>query len=82
MLTMKCAAKCVAIKRKTSTKMFSKVKVGDIVEFSVPIEAVGGNRGNTYAVNIRCVCKRTGEEKFLTFNGTGRVLNCFDFDEA
>lgn len=78
-LELRCIAECVAVKKKTSTKMFSKVKVGDEVVFSVPVKAVGGNRGNTYAVGTRCVSKRIVEVKGLTFNEIGRVLDCFEF---
>lgn len=36
------------IKRKTKAKMFRDVKVGDILQLSVPIEYVGSNRGRRW----------------------------------
>ena len=51
-MTMTCVAECTAINKKTRAKMFSDVKVGDTVMFSVPISSVGCNRGRSYAVGI------------------------------
>ena len=80
-MTMTCVAECTAINKKTRAKMFSDVKVGDTVMFSVPISSVGGNRGRSYAVGIKCVNVRTREFTSLTFNEIGRILGCFEFEQ-
>lgn len=61
--------------------MFSDVKVGDTVMFSVPISSVGSNRGRSYAVGIKCVNVRTKDVTTLTFNEIGRILDFFEFEQ-
>lgn len=80
-MTMTCVAECTAINKKTRAKMFSDVKVGDAVMFSVPISSVGSNRGRSYAVGIKCVNVRTKDVTTLTFNEIGRILDCFEFEQ-
>lgn len=80
-MVMSCVAECVAINKKTKARVFANIKVGSLVKFSVPIEAVGYNRGRTYAVAIECMNVATGECTTFTFNEIERVLKCFEFEQ-
>lgn len=66
------------IKRKTKAKMFRDVKVGDILQLSVPIEYVGSNRGRSYAVDIKVKNLNSGQVAYKTFNQITSLLNCFE----
>ena len=79
-MTLKCKAKCTEIHKKSQSPAFKDLSVGDSVEFSVEIKAVGGNRGS-YAVYIRCFNPKTNQESKLSFNQIGRTLECFEFEE-
>lgn len=67
------------INRKTKAKMFVNLKVGDKLEFSVPIEYAGHNRG-TYATYIRIKNMETGETTSSSFNQLPSILSAFDFE--
>ena len=69
------------IKRKTKAKMFRDVKVGDILQLSVPIEYVGSNRGRSYAVDIKVKNLNSGQVAYKTFNQITSLLNCFEIKE-
>lgn len=45
MLTLKTIATVIKINRKSSSPCFKDLKVGDIIEFTVPIKRAGRNRG-------------------------------------
>lgn len=51
-MRLKCRAKCMDIKKPTKTQMFQNICIGDIIEFSVKLGAVGSSRGRSYAVCI------------------------------
>ena len=72
----------MAIKKPTKTQMFQNICIGDIIDFSVRLGAVGSSRGRSYAVCITCENQRTGEvNKNLSFNQIDRVLDNFEFEE-
>jgi len=80
-MTLKCKAKCTEIHKKSQSPAFKDLLVGDSVEFSVEIKAVGRNRGS-YAAYIRCFNPKTNQESKLSFNQIGRTLECFEFEEV
>ena len=67
------------INRRTKAKMFENLKVGDEIEFCVPIKHAGSNRG-TYATYIGIRNVGTGEETFSSFNQLPTVLRAFEFE--
>jgi len=67
------------ILRKTKAKMFENLKVGDKIEFSVPIKHAGSNRG-TYATYIGVRNVETGEETSSSFNQLPTILHAFEFE--
>lgn len=67
------------INRKTKAKMFENLKVGDKIEFSVPIKQAGRSRG-TYATYIKAINISTNEETFSSFNQLPSVLDAFEFE--
>ena len=69
------------IKRKTKAKMFCDVKVGDMLQLSVPVEYVGSNRGRSYAVDIKVKNLNSGQVTHKTFNQITPLLNCFEMRE-
>lgn len=80
MLTLKTTATVIKINRKSSSPCFKDLKVGDVIEFSVPIIKVGRNRG-TYATYILCHNCRTDVESELSFNQIEKVLECCELLE-
>lgn len=68
------------INRKTQAKMFKDLKVGDKVEFSVPIKQAGSNRG-TYATYIIAENISSGARTNSSFNQMPRILDAFEFEE-
>jgi hypothetical protein len=67
------------INRRTKAKMFEHLKVGDLIEFSVPIKKAGRNRG-TYATYIKATNIKTGETIHSSFNQMPTILNAFEFE--
>lgn len=65
------------IKRKTKAKMFCDVKVGDILQLSVPVARVGIN----YAIHIKIKNLNSGQVTYKTFNQITPLLNCFEIRE-
>ena len=68
------------INKKTKAKMFENLKVGDKIEFCVPIKHAGSNRG-TYATYIGVRNVETGEETSSSFNQLPTVLRAFEFEK-
>lgn len=67
------------ILRKTQARMFKDLKVGDKIQFSVPIEAAGRNR-STYATYIKATNLGTNETTCSSFNQLPTVLKAFEFE--
>ena len=73
--------KIIEIKKKTTAKMFKDLKVGDVLQFSTEVKDVGrGYRGRTYATDIKVVNITTGDKVNKTFNQTGFIYGCFEFE--
>lgn len=72
--------KVIKINRKTKAKMFENLKVGDIVQFSVPIKQAGRGRSGTYATYIKALNIETGEETESSFNQIPIILDAFEFE--
>lgn len=84
MLTLKTIATVIKINHKSSSPCFKNLKVGDVIEFSVPIQSVGrsGDYRGTLAAYILCHNCRTDVESTLSFNQIEKVLECCELEEA
>lgn len=80
MLTLRTTAAVAKINRKSSSPCFKDLKIGDVIEFSVPIVKVGRHRG-TYATYILCHNCRTNVESQLSFNQIEKILECCELEE-
>lgn len=80
MLTLRTTAIITKINRKSTSPCFKDLKIGDVIEFSVPIVRVGRHRG-TYATYILCHNCRTDVESQLSFNQIEKVLECCELEE-
>lgn len=83
-MNLTCVAKCLTVKKKTKAQMFQNVQVGDIIEFTLPLQPVGSKRGigGTYASFVKCVNKRTNEETQFSLNQFGLFLyKCFEWKQ-
>jgi hypothetical protein len=69
----------IKINKKSKAKMFESLKVGDKIEFSVPVKAVGRN-GGTYATYIKVTNIKTGESTSGSFNQLPVILKAFEFE--
>lgn len=79
-MTLKTVAVCTKIHKKSQSPAFKDLQIGDSIEFSVEIKAVGRNRGS-YATYIICHNSKTNNESKLSFNQIGKTLDCFEFEE-
>lgn len=77
-MTLNCIGRCTKINKKSQSPAFKRLDVGDIIEFSTEIRAVGRNSG-TYATYIKCFNPASKEISELSFNQIGRVLSNFEF---
>lgn len=78
-LTMRSDELVVAkIVKRTQAKVFEGFEVGDVIQLSVEAETVGGNRGRSYAVDVRVENISKEQVTYKTFNQLG-VLNNFEF---
>jgi hypothetical protein len=68
----------IKINRKTKAQMFKNLKVGDKIQFYVPIKYAGRNRG-TYATYITAKNLETGESTQNSFNQISSILDAFEF---
>jgi hypothetical protein len=75
-----CFYKVVKIKKKTKACMFKDLKIGDELQFSIPIQSAGSNRG-TYASYIKIACITNGNYTTKSFNQIGSCLNNFELEE-
>ena len=80
-MEMFCIAKCTKINKKSKAQGFQTLEVGDIMIFSIEIEAPGSSRGRTYASYIECENKRTGEIGYQSFNEIGNRLGNYEFEQ-
>ena len=67
--------------KKSSAKMFSDLKVGDTVKFSVELKRAGCNKG-TYATYIKAEHIESGNTNHSSFNQMSSVVSRFDFKEV
>jgi len=67
--------------KKTTAKMFKDLKVGSLIEFSVPVTYAGTSRGRTYSTYITTECLYTGEKVQHSFNQLPLLLNNFKLSE-
>lgn len=79
-MTLKTTAICKKIHKKSQSPAFKDLQVGDQIEFSIEIKAVGRNRGS-HAAYINCLNPKTQNENKLSFNQIGRTLDFFEFEE-
>lgn len=79
-MTLKTTAICTKIHKKSQSPAFKDLQVGDKIEFSIEVKAVGRNRGS-YAAYINCLNLKTHSGSKLSFNQIGRTLDCFEFEE-
>lgn len=82
MLTLRTTATITKINRKSSSPCFKDLKVGDVIEFSVPIKRAGSNKGQTYSTYILCHNRRTGQDSGASFNQIGQLLECCELVEG
>lgn len=80
-MKMRCTGMITKILGKCTSPAFKDVQIGDEIDFSVPIKAVGHNR-STYAVYITCKNIRTNEVSELSFNQLSRIMEKFEFQEV
>lgn len=79
-MTLKTTGTCTKIHKKSQSPAFKDLQIGDKIEFSIEIKAVGRNRGS-HAAYIICLNPKTQNESKLSFNQIGKTLDCFEFEE-
>lgn len=72
----------IAIKKKTSAVLFKDLKIGDLIQISVPVEKVGTSRGRSYSVNLKITHLKDNSSVLKTFNEISSILSCFDLLEC
>ena len=81
MITLKSKIRVVKVNKKSSSPAFKGLKIGDVIEMSIPVKAVGGDRGSTHAAYIKCLNTRTQQESHLSFNQIEKTLECVEYEE-
>ena len=66
------------IKHKTGAKFFKDLKIGDELQFSVPLEYAGTSRGKSYPSDVTVVNINTKDEITWTFNQMYNRLEAFE----
>ncbi|MBC5744730.1 hypothetical protein FMM74_014360 [Lachnospiraceae bacterium MD308] len=79
-MTLKTTGTCTKIHKKSQSPAFKDLQIGDQIEFSIEIKAVGRNR-RSHAAYIICLNPKTQNESKLSFNQIGKTLDCFEFEE-
>lgn len=69
------------ILKKSSAKMFSDLKVGDTVKFSVDLKRAGCSKG-TYATYIKAEHLESGNTNHSSFNQMSSIISRFEFEEV
>ena len=69
------------ILKKSSAKMFSDLKVGDTVKFSVDLKRAGRN-GGSYATYIKAEHLESGNTNHSSFNQMPSIISRFEFEEV
>lgn len=69
------------VKKRTQAKLFKNLKVGDVIEFSVPLKRAGCSDGRTYASYVVIENLKSSERISKSFNQIARCLECFKFVE-
>lgn len=79
----KATYKITKIMRKAYIPALRTAKVGDEIEFKVPIEYIGlGCEGRVLATTVSVMNKRTGLISNHSMNRIGKILNNFEFMEV
>lgn len=81
-MTLKTKAICTKVLKKSNSPAFQNLQENDVIQFSIPIEAVGRNGCVPHAAYISCKNLRTGSESSLSFNQIGKILECGEFLEC
>ena len=68
------------ILKKTKAKMFANIKIGDILEISIPMKYAGRNGKIGYASYLTIENKTSGEIAHKSFNQLPMLLENFEFD--
>lgn len=63
------------IKRKTKTRLFRELKVGDIITIETPIQYTGGASKGNYVLGVKVKNIKTGYFELMTINEVNRMLN-------
>ena len=80
-MTLRCKAECTKIHKKSKSPEFEGIQVGDVIDFSIKIKAVGGGYSGTHAAYITCHNLRTNMVSRLSFNQIVHTLDRFEFKE-
>lgn len=72
--------KVKSVLHKTTAKMFSGVKEGDNIKFSLDIMEAGRHSGE-YATYVKCVNLRTMEVVYKSVRQLRTLFYCFEFEE-
>lgn len=72
----------ISIVKKTGAYMFKDIQVGDVLEFSVPLEYAGSHKGISRTVSIKVANLRQANiASYKTFNQLPRLLSYFELEE-
>ena len=72
--------KITKIIRKTKAKMFTDLKIGSNIRFSLGVHRLGSNRGSSYSDYITVTNLDNGEKVCKSQNELGNILLCFEVE--
>ena len=68
--------------KKTTTRFFKNLKVGDMITFEMPIRPSGTGRSGIYASYITVTNIKTKEQNKFSFNQLDAPLKMFELKEV
>lgn len=81
MVKLKCVVKITKILKKSCANMFSDVKEGDKILFSIDLTRAGRCRNGTRPAKVTCCNLTSGQEVVKTLNELDPILKSFEYEE-
>lgn len=69
------------IRKKTTARLFTDLKVGDNFRFTVQLKNTTGASSGLYALSVRVSNLTTGDSKVFSQNEVLKYLDCFGYQE-
>ena len=80
MVKLKCVVKITKILKKSYASMFSDIKEGDKILFSIELARAGVHYNRTRPAKVTCCNLASGQEVVKTLNELDTILKSFEYE--